>query len=137
METAMTFLLLMLSCKDPVEEIDNRTVTTDRGSYSVTYTPSPDPIPLSQDFSLEITIEDLEGNPLVEGIDIEATADMPAHGHGMPQEPIVSQNESTFLAEGFFFQMSGDWEIWVYVTEELEDGTTNVEQATFEVLCCQ
>ena len=62
---------------------------------------------------------------------------MPAHGHGMPQEPYVTSNDTTFLAEGFFFQMSGNWELLIFVSEELDDGTTNVEQATFEVLCCQ
>jgi hypothetical protein len=133
----MTFLLLTFSCKESEILVDTRTVVTDRESYNVTYAPSPDPIPLSQDFLLNITVEDLEGKNLFENITVEATADMPAHGHGMPQEPEITQSDSLFIADGFFFQMSGDWEILIYVSEELEDGSTNVEQATFEVTCCQ
>ena len=133
----MSFLLLFLSCKENTETMDTRTVTSDKGSYLVTYTPTPDPIPVLQDFDLEIELQDMEGNPIFENIEVEATADMPAHNHGMPQEPVVSFGDASFLAEGFYFQMSGDWEILVYVSEQLDDGTTNIEQATFEVVCCQ
>ena len=57
-----------------------RTVLTDRGSYSVSYRPNPDPIPLSQEFALDITIKDIDGNQIFDNISIEATADMPAAG---------------------------------------------------------
>ena len=133
----MSLYFLFFACSEPEISEDMRTVLTDRGSYSVSYRPNPDPIPLSQEFALDITIKDIDGNQIFDNISIEATADMPAHGHGMPQEPYVTPNETTFLAEGFFFQMSGDWELLIYVSEELDDGTINVEQATFEVLCCQ
>ena len=132
----MTFFLLFLSCKEATDSPDIRSTTTDKGGYFVSYTPIPDPIPLSQDFSLEITIQDLDENILYENIDVEATADMPAHGHGMPQEPEVLE-DNLFIAEGFFFQMAGDWNILIYVSETLSDGTTNIEQATFDVTCCQ
>ena len=133
----MTFLTLFFSCSDVERSIDLRTTLTDRGTYSVSYTLSPDPIPLSEDFSLGITIENIDGVLLFEDISVEATADMPSHGHGMPQEPVVAQDDSEFTASGFFFQMSGDWEILIYVSEALEDETTNIEQAVFEIACCQ
>ena len=133
----MTFLFLFLSCKEETRSPDTRTATTDKGSYIVSYVPTPDPIPLSQDFSLEITITDLEENILYENIVVEATADMPEHGHGMPQEPEIALEDTLFIAEGFFFQMAGDWNISIYVSEMLSDGTTNIEQATFDVTCCQ
>ncbi|MBM76222.1 MAG: hypothetical protein CMK59_12535 [Proteobacteria bacterium] len=136
----MLLIFLLTGCseeKDTTDYNTPRTVITDRESYEVTYTPTPDPIPLDEEFDLLLSISSITDSTLNE-LNVETTAEMPTHNHGMVQEPTVTMNEDgTFLAEGFLFHMSGPWELYVYVSETLEDGTTNVEQATFEINCCQ
>ena len=60
LESILSLFFLFFSCKEPEVPEDMRTVVTDRGSYSVSYQPTPDPIPLSQEFALDITIKDIE-----------------------------------------------------------------------------
>ena len=136
----MTFWFVLTSCAHSTENLPPdtpRTVTTDRGSYEVTYVPSPDPIPLDEEFDLLISVSSTDASSLGE-IVVESTAEMPSHNHGMVQEPIVTTNDDgDFTAAGFLFHMSGPWELYVYVSETLDDGTTNVEQATYEINCCK
>ena len=136
----MTFYFFLAGCTIATDEAPQnspRTVETDRGSYEVTYTPNPDPIPLDDEFDLLISVSSTQESSLG-NIMIESTAEMPSHDHGMVQEPIVRANDDgSFTAEGFLFHMSGPWEFYVYVSETLDDGTTNVEQATYEFHCCE
>ena len=38
---------------------------------------------------------------------------MPAHKHGLPTEPVVTEiGTGDYLVEGIKFSMSGKWEIW-------------------------
>ncbi len=137
----MIGLIFILGCSDSSEETGSpnpRTAVTDRGSYQLSYLPLPDPIPLDEEFDIEIMVmETATGAHISEGVILESTAEMPTHGHGMVQEPVTSLMESGhFLSEGFLFHMAGSWELYIYVSETLEDGSTNIEQGTFEIECC-
>ena len=137
----MIGLLIALSCTSRDKDsgiVELREVVTDRGSYQISYVPTPDPIPLDAEFNLEIMVHDAStGSTISEEVTVEATAEMPTHGHGMVQEPVTTLTETgSFLSEGFLFHMSGPWELYVYVSESLDDGSTNIEQGIFEVECC-
>ena len=113
------------------EVLDGRAGPTDGGSFTVAWAPSPDPIALSEEFDLAITVADAGGGPPA-GARLGVDATMPAHGHGMPVLPTVSeQAPGQFLAEGLLFQMAGGW-----VLELVVETDTAIERASFAVDCC-
>ena len=101
-------------------------VQTNQGSYTVSYTTDPSPIPESTLFSVTYTVS--------EGTLIGADATMPTHGgHGMTVEPTITLNEDgSYTAMPFEFHMPGYWVI--HGTIQGEDGT--MERADFDVECC-
>ncbi len=105
--------------------------TTDGGTYTVSYTPSSDPIPFNSEFSVTFSAT---ADVMPEGgftIDA-ANATMPNHGHGMNVAPVVTDNgDGTWTASPFLFHMEGWWELTADVTST--DGT---ETATFNIWCC-
>lgn len=107
-----------------------RSVETDGGSWTVAYAPDPDPIPGNAEFALDITVESNAGPAT--GATIIVTADMPQHGHGMNQEPVVTGADGAYRADGMLFHMTGDWRLLVDVT-----GDSGTETAEFTVRCCE
>ena len=57
---------------------------SDGGSFFVEYTPNPDPIPVSDEFSLTIVVHDgADTETVLSSVDsVAIDADMPEHGHG-------------------------------------------------------
>ena len=107
---------------------------SDGGSFFVEYTPNPDPIPVSDEFSLTIVVHDgADTETVLSSVDsVAIDADMPEHGHGMNVVPeVVDNGDGSFTASPFAFHMPGYWEIYVDVTV----GDTT-ERATFSVDCC-
>ena len=123
---------LLLACGDK----ENSSTTegyTDGGSYYVAYETTPSPIPFNEEFSVTVSVFDTEEktNQLTDIIvDVDAT--MPAHGHGMNLDPILTgPTDGIFLAEGLLWHMEGEWELGIYIS-----GETN-ENIAFTVSCCQ
>lgn len=108
---------------------------TEGGTFYVMYAPTPDPIPVTDEFSIHVMVH-AAADPSMMLMDIDsvsADADMPEHGHGMNVVPEVMNNgDGTFMASPFAFHMPGYWEISVGVTR----GDTT-EIATFSVDCCE
>jgi hypothetical protein len=135
----MLAFIAILSCTeaDPGQsgkDIYPNNVESDRGSYQVVYSSDPEPIPLNEEFSLDLAVYGTndQSQPL-QDVELLASAEMPEHSHGMPQEPLMESNgDGTYTASGMLFQMSGYWEILVWVTGE---GPT--ELAVFSVDCCE
>ena len=101
-----------------------REVRSNAGRYTVTFTPSPDPIPMNQQFDLSFRVAPRQGSK--EPTKVEVDARMPAHGHGMNRVPkITRQPDGAFKAEGMLFHMPGHWELYFDVTE---GGTTERAQ---------
>ncbi len=85
---------------------------SDQGNYRVTYTPTPNPVPLNEHFEMVVGVQHAqdEASP----IKIEIHADMPSHGHGINTEPsILDLGEGQFEVKGLLFHMKGDWELYV------------------------
>ncbi len=115
--------------------IDESTeLATDGGSYFISYTSDPSPIPENDYFTLTVSVYDnTDQTTLVADAGVTIDATMPQHGHGMTTQPIVTgYGDGTFLVEGMLFHMGGYWQIIVDV-----DGPMGAETATFELDCCE
>ena len=66
------------------------------------------------------------GGAAVETADIQVEGGMPAHDHGLPTQPRVTENlgDGDYQLDGMRFHMRGYWEI--ELTIKTDDGTTNV-----------
>lgn len=137
----MLTLALLLGSMPLISEVsscgstgDVRDVVTDGGSYYVSYTPNPDPLPVQELFGLEVTVSSAQDHTdLIEDSSVKVDAWMPSMGHGMSVVPkVVANGDGTFTISNMEFSMTGDWEILVDVTR---NGAT--EQAVFPVNCCQ
>lgn len=86
------------------------------GTFTVSWTPVPDPIPLNAMFGLDLRV-----SPSSEAAEVTVDAGMPGHGHGMTVRPKTTRRaDGTFEARGLLFHMPGEWEITVSV----RDGAT-------------
>jgi hypothetical protein len=126
---------LALACSDKADSgatgtEDARSAITGGGTWTVSYAPDPDPVPGNEEFALDLTVEDDAGP--ASGTSILLTADMPEHGHGMNQTPVVSGSDGSFRADGMLFHMTGDWRLTVDVT-----GDAGTESAELWVTCCE
>jgi hypothetical protein len=45
--------------------------------------------------------------------DVEVSARMPAHNHGMATKPEISLVDDSFSAEGLMLQMPGEWQLYI------------------------
>lgn len=109
-----------------------RSLNTKEGTYRITYTPTPDPIPLNDNFGLKITVTYADGREisLPEDLMIKADGFMPEHNHGMLQTPTVQKETmGQYKVEGMKFHMPGKWMMKVEVTS---GGKT--ELAEFEIM---
>jgi hypothetical protein len=92
----------------PVEAPNSR--LTDNGLYRISFTSALDPIAINELHSWTLHVETAEGQP-VDDAQITVDGGMPAHGHGLPTQPQVTQNlgNGDYLLEGVRFQMPGAW----------------------------
>lgn len=95
-------------------------ITSNAGNWKVTFSPTPEEMPLNEIFELRATVE---GKGEIKSLRIDAA--MPAHGHGMMTDPITTlQSDGSYKATGMLLSMPGHWEIYF----DIDDGET-VERA--------
>lgn len=100
---------------------------TDGGTWMVSYTTVPSPLPYNAYFDLTLSIADATGQT------VAVDARMPEHNHGMNVTPEVTDHgDGTWTASPMLFHMQGTWEITVDV-----GANEPMERATFNVLCCE
>lgn len=101
-------------------------------SWTVEMLPSPDPIPLSESFDIDLVITDaVTGAPLEEAT-VEVDANMPIHEHGDFVNTLTEEvGAGIYRASPLKFHMEGWWEIVVDITA---DEVT--ESVVFNVDCC-
>ena len=89
---------------------EQRQTMTEEGTFHVSYVPEPDPIPVSELFTLTVEVAENESkDSMVAGADVSIEAKMPTHGHGMNTEPEVSEeSDGTYTIEGMKFHMPSD-----------------------------
>ena len=83
--------------------------------FRVSFESKKEPIPLNQIHQWVLHIEDMEGQP-VEKANVLVDGGMPAHNHGLPTQPTVTEiGNGDYLVEGIKFSMTGLWEMLFYV----------------------
>jgi YtkA-like len=82
------------------------------GLYSVSYESLLKPITINRMHAWILTVKSASGEP-VEDAEITVDGGMPAHNHGLPTQPRVTQNlgEGRYKVEGLRFHMQGHWEM--------------------------
>lgn len=87
-----------------------------------------DPIPVNTIHTWKLHVETSVGQPVT---DAKITVDggMPAHGHGLPTEPEVTQNlgNGDYLVEGMKFHMQGQWVVTFKITAGDREDTVTFE----------
>ncbi len=94
-----------------------------RGLFIVGYESALQPIEINRIHSWQLHVENADGDP-VTGADIEVTGGMPAHDHGLPTRPLVTEElgDGYYRLQGMRFHMAGDWELTIVI---VADGKTD------------
>lgn len=74
------------------------------------------PIPLNKIHSWTLHVSDKDGGN-VDNANIMIYGGMPAHKHGFPTTPKVTENlgDGRYIIDGIKFTMPGHWEIWINI----------------------
>lgn len=104
-------LLFLLPLTDAFAE----TWTSTRGVYEISFESQVEPIEINRIHGWILTVTS-EGGP-VEGAEITVSGGMPAHDHGMPTRPRVTEDlgDGRYKLEGMRFHMNGEWQISVEI----------------------
>lgn len=103
---------------------------SEHGLYQVSISSDMDPLMLNEIHSWTVHIETPEGTA-VDNAEIVVDGGMPAHQHGFPTTPQVTENlgSGDYKLEGVKFSMSGWWEMKLDITA---DGQT--DSVTFNIV---
>ncbi|MBL8879854.1 MAG: FixH family protein, partial [Phycisphaerales bacterium] len=88
---------------------------SDDGRYELSYSTSPDPLPLNEMFSIEVALLDTSTGAPPAAPDLALTVDarMPEHQHGMNVTPKVENlGDGRFKVSRMLFHMPGYWELY-------------------------
>ncbi len=117
--TAVALGLLLTSAT-----ADETQWTSQRGVFSVSYRSELQPIRINQLHAWVLRVTTAAGNPVV-GATIEVNGGMPAHDHGLPTRPRVTEElgGGDYRLEGLRFHMAGEWEITLRISADGESDT--------------
>ena len=106
-------LLLMGAAADT----DDQSWLSESGNIKLSFTSAVEPLPLNQIHEWTLHLETPAGMP-VENAMVRMTGGMPAHNHGLPTDPVVTQylGNGDYRVEGVRFHMQGDWVLKVSIT---------------------
>ncbi|MCR4266225.1 FixH family protein [Nitratireductor sp. ZSWI3] len=118
----------LLAPPPPQIDVTYNTVSAD-GLYQVTFETDLQPVPVGETHAWILTVTTPDGAP-VSDAEIAVDGGMPAHGHGLPTEPKVTENlgEGRYRVEGMRFNMGGHWEIRVGIS-----ATPGLDEAKFNI----
>ena len=87
-----------------------------------------DPIPVNAIHAWKLHVEGSDGQPVTDAM-ITIDGGMPAHGHGLPTQPQVTQNlgNGDYLVEGMKFHMQGRWVVTFQITAGNREDTVTFE----------
>ena len=117
------FLLVMaLLAASMAEEIqsesaDSRVWISQSGLFHATYKSKLQPIAINLIHNWVLHVETADGQPVTNAV-ITVSGGMPAHDHGLPTLPRVTQSlgNAEYLIEGLRFHMNGYWEISITIS---------------------
>lgn len=109
---------------------EGRGVASNDGGYWVTWLMGPEGVPLNEDFDIEVRVFDQTRAHRADDVEVRVDARMPAHGHGMLQDPeLVELPDGALAVRGLRLHMIGRWELYV----DLRRGPLT-ERAQFEIV---
>ncbi len=105
-------------------QADESSWTSQRSLYVVSYQSELVPLQINKLHAWVLHIENADGSPVI-GAHIEASGGMPAHDHGLPTYPRVTEElgDGDYRLDGMRFHMSGAWELTITITV---DGKTDI-----------
>ncbi|MFQ5500831.1 MAG: hypothetical protein ACE5EQ_00840 [Phycisphaerae bacterium] len=94
-------------------------ITSNDGTYEVRFVSAPNPIPLNQPFTLDVSITPKStGRATGRNLSLGVDAVMPDHQHGMNTQPRIQHRGGyRFHIDGMLFHMAGRWELYFDITE--------------------
>jgi hypothetical protein len=109
---AIVALLLVFM---PVADTFAEEWSSQRNVYTVSFVSSLEPIEINRIHSWILSISS-DGEP-VSGAELTISGGMPAHDHGMPTRPRVTEElgNGKYRLEGMRFHMGGDWEVSIEI----------------------
>lgn len=128
--TTITHSLLLLAILAvPAVAAAGDAKETEDGHFRVQYTSSLDPVPINRMHEWTLHVETAAGDP-VEEAEITIDGGMPAHDHGLPTEPRVTEylGGGDYRVQGLRFHMRGAWQ----VTFEIRHGDVR-DRVTFDL----
>lgn len=114
---ALAALLVATTCTAATRAAaDTALETCESGLYRIAYTSNLDPIRINEIHAWVLHVETADGEPVPDA-EITLEGGMPAHDHGLPTRPQVTEylGEGDYRIGGMRFHMSGDWEIDVTI----------------------
>lgn len=137
------FLLLLLTSNQAMSEQASAPAQPSSGDVAFTvqskqslFTISASPrgvqaIPINQFHQWVITVTD-QKNQAVFPARISIGGGMPAHGHGLPTQPVVTKHlgDGQYLIEGMKFNMDGKWQLRVHI---MTPSQQDIAEFTLEV----
>jgi hypothetical protein len=107
-------LLLMGAATENTSE---QSWPSESGNIKLSFSSAVEPLPLNQIHEWILHLETPAGMP-VENAMVRITGGMPAHNHGLPTDPVVTQylGNGDYRVEGVRFHMQGDWVLKVAIT---------------------
>lgn len=107
---------------------ESQTLESDSGIYRVGYTSSIEPIEINAMHEWVLHIETPEGDP-VESAEITVGGGMPAHDHGLPTAPRVTEylGDGDYRVRGLRFHMRGLWLVSFEIREAERADTVTFE----------
>ncbi len=98
------------SAQKPTSDADYaKSMKSKAGTFTASYTSDPEAIAPNKLMSWKLKVETADGQPIKDA-EITVEGAMPEHGHGLPTQPKVkNNNDGTYLVEGIKFSMLGWW----------------------------
>ncbi|WP_367714870.1 FixH family protein [Nitratireductor sp. GISD-1A_MAKvit] len=100
------------------------------GLYQVMFETESQPVPVNETHEWVLTVTTPDGEPVTDAR-ISIDGGMPAHGHGLPTSPQMTENlgEGHYRVEGMRFNMGGHWEIRIGLDAEpgLDEAVFNLD----------
>lgn len=119
--TALVLMVALLAAsmaeENQSESADNGVWISQSGLFKVGYETQQHPIAINRMHSWVLHVATADGQP-VANADISLTGGMPAHDHGLPTSPRMTQylGNGEYLIEGMRFHMHGSWEITITIS---------------------
>ena len=123
-------VMALISVADKAWTASHATKVSENGLYSVSYTSSLDPIEINRMHEWMLHVETADGEPVEDAV-ISVDGGMPAHNHGLPTQPRVTEylGNGDYRVQGLRFQMRGTWQVSFEIREGGRGDTVTFELA--------